>query len=117
MLGLGYGRKGSAAPRPPRCNEGVPAQHHQIEGHRTAPIELPRAPKDVFVRVSLNTAIEELVAGREPIEQARPAASKAEHDGITPDDRQLAAGIERIALQADLIYFEGDRAVIFDEDE
>ena len=89
-----------------RQRERVPAEHQQIELHRMSPVELLRAPKDVAVGIALDAAVQELVSGREAIEQARPAAAGAEHDGIAPDHGQIARAVDRVALQPGLVRLE-----------
>ena len=78
-------------------------------------VELGGAAKNVAVGIAIEPTVQKLPTRRERIEEPGPAPAGAEHDGITPHHRQLPAGIDRIALEADLVGLEDNLAVEVDK--
>src|SRR5437763_7018196 len=80
-------------------------------------VELGGAAKNVAIGIAIEPTVHKLPTRREQIEEPGPAPAGAEHDGVTPHHRQLPAGIDRIALEADLVGFEDDRTSAIDKGE
>src|SRR5438045_1399203 len=95
----------------------MPAEHQQVQRYRVAAVELTGPPQNVAVGIAVEPAVEKLVTGGQPVEQASPASSGAEHNRIAPHHRLLAFGIDRVALEPDFVGLENDRTGLIDKDE
>src|SRR4051812_41582998 len=100
-----------------RQHKGVPAEHQEVQRHRMAAVQRIRPSQDVGVEVAIEPAVQELVARSEPVEQARPAASGAEHNRIAPDNGELALRVEGVPLQPHLVALENYRPGLIDKDK
>src|SRR5579872_1826232 len=95
----------------------VPAEHQQVQGDLVLTVECFRTTQNVGVTVAFDAAVEELVARREFVDQAGPAALHSEHHRIPPNDGQLAARIERGPFEAEIVDLVDDPPVRIDKDE